>query len=253
MIQVLITRTHEQAQPLMDACSQLSMKPVVIPCVQIRPDIRNNHFLKALADFSLTDIIIIVSANAAQQAIIHWPSTPHMPPILSVGPATAKAIEQCGMAVAAIANPPDTSGLLNLPLLQNVKNKRITIFCGRQPKKSLEEALLARGAQVQMAYCYERNCPVPMTVQSWSNELDMNQAFITISTSHNLLENLIFITPNKFLTQLFSAPLVVISKDMVTHAKVLGFTDIYQAKNATLEAIRLVIEKIVNEWFFAPE
>jgi|GEM_PF-2083728 len=238
-MQILITRPKAQAQSLKRICDHLCLKPVLLPCVEIQSDIKNNMFGKAVHQFGETDMVIVVSANAAKIAVSHWPSCEQQPLVLAIGPATAQQITNLGGQVDAIASPPDSTGLLSLPCLQaeQVENKKITLFCGRNPKLLLKETLENRGAKVSLAYCYERICPVPLTKEGWLSKVKMIEPFIVISTSVSLLENLVFMVPTEYLRLLESMPLIVISAAMVDKAKELGFSHIVQADNATVDAI----------------
>lgn len=239
-MQVIITRAAEQADSLQMICHELAFKPVLLPCVQIQPDIKNNTFTQAIAKFAETDIVIVVSANAAKMAVPLWPKGESGPTIMAIGPATAEQITACGGEVDVVADPPSSEGLLTSPLLQAdaIAEKNITIFCGRHPKPLLQQVLQERGAQVHQAFCYQRICPVPLSDEAWKSKVHMLEPLVVVSTSIALLENLVFITPTHYLRLLESMPLLVISDGMRQRAEQLGFTRIIQAENATVEAIK---------------
>jgi uroporphyrinogen-III synthase len=239
-MQVLITRAKEQTASLEMICNGLALKPVLLPCVEIRPDIKNNSFTQAIHKFPEADVVIVVSANAAKIAVPHWPEDGKQPTILAIGPATAEQVNNLGAKVGLIANPPSSEGLLSLPLLQaeQVNNKKIIIFCGRNPKPLLKETLEAHGASVRLAYCYERICPVPLTKEAWQSKVSIIEPLVTISTSSALLENLVFMVPKDYLRLLESLPLIVISKSMENTAKSLGFSYVIRSDDATVDMIK---------------
>ena len=142
--------------------------------------------------------MIVVSANAAKNAVPHWPISTKPPIIFAIGPTTAMTIENLNYAVDFIAEPHDSEGLLSLPALEKnqIKNKKIIIFCGYQPKPLLKEILEQRGASVQLAFCYERICPAPLEQKVFQVKINMLEPLVTISTSSALLDNLVFITPS---------------------------------------------------------
>lgn len=239
-MQVLITRAKDQSQSFEHMCYELGLKPVLLPSVQIRVDTKNNSFIHSLRQLDKTDLLIVVSANAAKIAVPHWPPCKTQKVTLAIGQATAKAIKNLGRTVDFVAEPANSEGLLSLPALasHSIQNKKIIIFCGHNPKPLLKKILEQRGAHVHLAFCYERICPVPLTHNAWQAQINPMTPLVTISTSSELLENLVFITPTLFLRLLTSWPLIVISDSMVCRAQNLGFTHIIQAKNAGLEAIK---------------
>jgi uroporphyrinogen-III synthase len=246
-MQVLITRAKDQAHSHIAMCHRLALIPISLASVEISINIKNNSFVRAISQFSKTDIVIVVSANAATIAAVHWPSSPNPPTIFAIGPATANAIENLGYRVHYVADPPNSESLLSLPALQesHIKHKKITLFCGYAPKPLLKDTLEQRKANVQLAFCYERICPIPLTQQAWESRISISEPFITISTSAELLHHLVFITPTAYLNLLKSSPLIVISDNMVSQAQALGFNQVIQAKNASVEAIETALKRFL--------
>jgi uroporphyrinogen-III synthase len=246
-MQVLITRAKDQSQSFENMCYELGLEPILLPSVQIRVDTKNNSFIHSLRQLDKTDLLIVVSANAAKIAVPHWPSCTRQKVTLAIGQATAKAIQNLDRTVDFVAEPANSEGLLSLPALasDSIQNKKIIIFCGHNPKPLLKKILEQRGAHVHLAFCYERICPIPLTEQAWQTRINPMLPLVTISTSSELLHNLVFITPTRCLKLLTSHPLIVISDEMVSLAKQLGFALIIQAKNAGLEAIKEALEHYV--------
>jgi uroporphyrinogen-III synthase len=53
----------------------------------------------------------------------------------------------------------DSEGLLALPLLADVRGRRVVIFRGDGGREALPEALRSRGAEVDVVACYRRAAP----------------------------------------------------------------------------------------------
>lgn len=231
---ILVTRPQHQAAPLCELIRQAGGNPLVFPTIQIEPLTHEAIFQNIIHHLSDYDLAIFVSANAVLPVcpLVNWPSKL---PIMAIGPGTAKALAQFGLIPAPLPEKFSSEGLMELPALKAIKNKKIILFCGENPKPLLSETLLSRGAEVTVAISYRRLCP--MLKDSTRLTLLATAIDAIVTTSPESLHNLIkLLASNR--AWLLSIPLVVISQKMVQLATNLGFqAPIILAENATDEAV----------------
>lgn len=238
---VLITRPLHQAQSLSGAILERGGQVTFFPTLEIQPVKDPEKWIEQLSALQqTTDFFIFVSANAV------FPVLPYLKkcsvPILAVGPATEAALIQGGLMVQ---NKPDqefsTEGLLKLPELHSMLNKRIVIFSGEQSKPILSETLRQRGAKVLELEVYRRVCPSVETaslLEKWQKTID-----IVVSTSQESLKNWSKLLGKAGQAVFGKKPLIVISSSMQSTALNLELGDpILLARNATDMAILEALE-----------
>jgi uroporphyrinogen-III synthase len=217
----LITRPQQQNAELIAAIEKLGGACYLLPCLNIKKlnfkEYKNNY-----------DICIVTSANAVHNFKIKTPAT-----WIAIGPATATALQKQTIQTV-IPDCYNSEGLLELPILQSIENKKIAIFTGKNPKPLLHETLQQRGAAVDLIYCYERSCPKylktdikPITQKSFDG---------IIACSNETLTNLCTIFKDHT-PWLIKQPLIVISESMRTRAKQIDFITIYQAIDSSVASI----------------
>lgn len=229
---ILVTRPKHQVDQLCRNIQAMGAKTIAYPCLEISAititeQIDDYHFL------------IFVSANAVNASMELFPHQPFNTSIIAIGPGTARALQTRGFEVNYVPPVHDSEGLLALPCLKDVKQKKIAIFCGENSKPLLKDSLLRRGALVEKIVCYRRSCPnvelteAIRTVQHWQS----HQIALVIFTSSESLANFWKIFAKVDPEWLRSVPLLVISSTMVSQAQQLNFKTIFSAKGASDEAI----------------
>jgi uroporphyrinogen-III synthase len=113
-----------------------------------------------------------------------------LPPSLAlaaVGSASGRALERLGARGAIVpAGRADSEGLLELPLLREVRGKRIAVFRGEGGRELLGDTLVARGATVEYAACYARARPAAdpaALIDAWARK---RLAAVTVTSSEGL-------------------------------------------------------------------
>lgn len=155
---IIITRPIAQAQTLLELCHQHQWPCCVIPMLSIEPS-------KPLT-LPTADLAIFISQNAVEYCIQACGKLPHCPS-LAIGPSTAQALMDQGCTVLDTpATAYSTEGLLKLPTLQAVQNKKILIICGNPCKNECADVLTARGAQVICCPVYNRLGPLPSAIEA---------------------------------------------------------------------------------------
>ena len=149
---ILITRPKNQSQALIDGIETLGYSCLELPCLTIKA-----HALSlGINELALYTALVFTSANAVTRGIPYQSITQ---PVLAIGPGTSDALGGKGVPNVITATPYNSDGLLALPILKNIANKKIAIFTGENPKALLAETLQQRGATVNTHYCYKRLVP----------------------------------------------------------------------------------------------
>lgn len=242
---ILITRPAHQAQPLCQKIEQLGGQTIVFPTLVIADPINKITAAKKIKRLSHCDMVIFTSRNAVQKAVPLlrkkagiWLKQVQ---IAAIGESTAEELRIQGFSVDLIPREYNSEGLLQLPQLKKVKNRRILLIRGQGGRNLLSSVLRKRGATVTEAIVYRRLLP-----QLSANFFPRIQKIdMIISTSNESLQNLYRILGVQHRSWLRGLQLVAVSKRMKDLAIKLGFMKkIIIAENPTDAAI---INKIIQE------
>lgn len=161
---VLITRPHGQAAGMEARLQALGARPVLFPTLEIQAPADTDALARRLAQLAEFDFAIFVSPTAVAQALARIPAWPRGPRAVGVGPGTATALREAGIAgVLAPEDGADSEHLLALPELADMRDRSVLIFRGEGGRALLAETLAARGARVEYAECYRRGLPAADT------------------------------------------------------------------------------------------
>ncbi|MFN7096570.1 MAG: uroporphyrinogen-III synthase, partial [Gammaproteobacteria bacterium] len=106
---------------------------------------------------------------------------------------------------------------------QQINNKTIIIFGGKQPRPLLAEQLQQRGATVIHASCYER-LPIVNKLDPSQQIHVLNQVDVIVCTSNDILLNLIHQFDNDFRNRLFDKDFLVFNQQMHAILRQAGYT-----------------------------
>ena len=226
------TRPAHQAEPLNQLLISFGAKTINFPTLEIEATntIKTQSICQQLKTF---DIAIFVSANAAHYSHAYWPLPFPIPTVIAIGPGTEKTLNKYGIAKIILPNYYNSKGILALPELNPAQNKKIIIFCGKDPKPLLYKTLSEQNARVTRCECYQRIGVNPS--QNRLAILDNKKLDGIISTSQESLKTLNTLLKNH--AYLKKVPLIVISAEMKTLAKAQGWQKIVISSNASNEAI----------------
>jgi len=151
---VLITRPIKQSQALKSAIHEHGGNPILFPVIAIKPisvaTIKHNK-----EQLEIASIVIFISINAAINGIAHFDFTDIK--VIAIGPTTKNYLERNNITVTFCPEKEfNSEGLLQSPILKNVKNQIITIVRGEAGRESLNIELTRRGAKVQYLTAYKR-------------------------------------------------------------------------------------------------
>lgn len=158
-MQILLTRPEGDNRTLASSLEEKGMTVSIVPLITILPlelGDKEQQLVQALETFHAA---IFVSRNAVKHSMSlinsHWPSLPQGLVVYAVGPGTAAALADYDVA-AVTPETPGSEGLLALPGLNAVQDKKILILRGLGGRELLQDQLIARGAQVACLESYER-------------------------------------------------------------------------------------------------
>ncbi len=210
---------------------------IYFPVIEIR-SIDNK--LGTNFDILNADIIIFVSRNAVDFFLdVSGFGLPISAFIIAVGKGTAATLQQNG--ITKVLQPSQlvgSEGVLMLPELRCVGNKKIIIVRGLGGRKLLADTLAVRGAKTSYMEVYERILPIP-TVKRYTQALT---AKIIICTSVTGVINLLEMFSSDI--EIFrTKPLIVLSARIKKYAISLGFEKVFISLDIDNNSI---VQKLVD-------
>lgn len=239
---IIITKPEDQAIHLADQIKQLGCIPIIFPTIKIIDIIDHLTLKNKLQNINQTDIIIFVSPTAVQKTFsllklisLQFPKNIS---ILAVGSGTATALKK--FSINNVQHPQEifgSEGVLELPLLQNIKNKKIIIFKGESGRELLAKTLIQRGAVVEEIATYKRTLPT-IAPTYYLSQWQKTGIDLIICTSESSIQNLMTLLGNAGQPWLLQQLLLVSSPRLVHIIASLGFIKPpLLAKNASDEAL----------------
>lgn len=233
---VLVTRPAEQARRLGEAIEAAHGRPILFPCVEIAGPAEPAAVQQQLQRAGSYDLLVFISVNAVQYAFPLLPdSLPADQQVAAVGSATAARLADYGLEPSLVPERFDSEGLLALPALADMTDRRVLILRGSGGRELLAEALRQRGAAVDYAEVYQRRLPARSAanlVAGWERWVD-----VVIVTSSEILDNLFSLLGETGAPKLQQTPLVVISERLADHARARGCRKLFLAADAGDRAV----------------
>ncbi|MYC59993.1 MAG: uroporphyrinogen-III synthase [Gammaproteobacteria bacterium] len=270
---VLVTRPAGQQQELIAAIEALGGKAISLPLLAVEPirdagaEARLREDISRLQDY---DLLIFVSVNAVRFGVRRIAEcgvaiSPNAS-ILAVGAATAR--EAASLLDRPVHGPVTGGGseiLLELPQLEDVKDRRVAIFRGQGGRELLAAELRRRGAIVDYFEVYRRTPAAGAAGQLKEilSESSPDAAVITSAESlarwRELLgeiagpaKNRAIALPLKatedaarYADRLLAKPVVVPSRRVAELAAQHGFTVVIDAGDAAAKAM---VEALAAHW-----
>ncbi|MEN8169249.1 MAG: uroporphyrinogen-III synthase [Pseudomonadota bacterium] len=236
---ILVTRPEHQAEPLCRLIESAGGQALRLPVLTIHDSSNAPAVTEKLARLGDYDLVIFISPNAVHFGIAAMQRLGDLPAglqLATVGRGSARTLsEHTGRSPDLVPDERfDSEGLLALEQLQQMAGKRVLIFRGNGGRELLADSLRQRGAVVDYAEVYHRDCP---TVLSAGDER-LNRADIIVITSSEGVSNLVSMTPSVQQQKLFASPLLLISERAIQRARELGFQgECLISPQATDEAI----------------
>ncbi|MCW9023978.1 MAG: uroporphyrinogen-III synthase [Gammaproteobacteria bacterium] len=191
---VMITRPAHQSQTLQTLIENAGGNVFSYPLLEIQPVTDTQSLAPILSQLDHYHIAIFVSPNAVEHGLCLISQHGRLPDALQiacVGQGSARQFQTLAHREVDLCpeGPFNSEGLLAMPAMQQVKDKRIVIFRGQRGRELLAETLRERGAQVDYAPVYERNSP-KIDTQQLNDELQQRKIDIITVTSTEAAQNL---------------------------------------------------------------
>jgi uroporphyrinogen-III synthase len=161
---VLVSRAKKQAGALSSALREMGCNVIEIPFIEIRPPRSYRPLDTALRNLKSYDWLILTSVNGVESLMERLkkhrlqPSAISHLKIAAIGPATKKAIEQRGLAVAVTPMEYVAEAVVSA-LHRRVKNKQVLLVRARVARDVIPRELRKAGAQVDVVEAYETVVP----------------------------------------------------------------------------------------------
>lgn len=226
-IKVLVTRPEQQAEGLCSSIENLGGTAIRFPVIEIKQSRNQQDAITVLDNIPQYDIGIFISRNAVDwtmKLLANKTSTLDKLTLIAIGAATAEALEQASSAQVITNSGVNSEALLELDALsaEEIRGKKIIIFRGEGGREHLATRLRKRGAKVDYAEVYRRNCP-----QYSRDVIDelwlLNTPDVVIVTSNNGLENLFSLLNKEQRNFLSGKQLIVMSERMLDFSITFGF------------------------------
>lgn len=225
-LRILNTRPMGQQHQLSQKIRDEGGVPVECPALAIEP-IDNNEW-RELEDLASFDWAIFISVNAVDCALKYLPSWPLSIRIAAIGQTTADALIKQGLQVDIVPSSANSEALLNEPLLQAVRGKKVLLIKGEDGRSLIADTLNERGALVKPLVVYRRVCPHDNAEKMVSlRQHDGVDAIIF--TSEAAMHHLIHLVGIQGEAWLKSKPCYVKSHRLAEVAKKLDFVQVYVA------------------------
>jgi len=220
---VVVTRPAHQSAPMVAALEALGARVIAFPAIRIEAVAFDAAHPAPEPDAH--DWVIYTSANAVAQAVERCPS-PRRARVAAVGPATARALADAGLPIAALPRSgADSQGLLALPEFAAPLGMRVLIMRGTGGRELLREELARRGATVTVAELYRRVAAAPTHKEhaALTQALAAPRPACVAVNSVDVLAALTDIIPADLVAALRSAPLVVPGTRVAAAARAAGW------------------------------
>ena len=255
-IKVLITRPQQQAEELARSVAAAGGNPLVVPLITITALddeaslARLGQHMQAL---DLYHALIFVSSNAARHAVPwiqrFWPEVPPALDLIAVGASTAAALNPLHCRVQTAAPGAGSEELLSMPVLQDVKGKRIGICRGQGGRELLATELRKRGATVEYLELYRRD-PVTLAPGQLNTVLAQEKVQAIVVTSGQILQTLsqeCGCSAGSNNSQAGLIPLLVPSVRVAEQAAAQGFSRVLLVNGADDAAILSGLETVARQ------
>lgn len=190
---------------------------------------------KVLADARAQDWIFI-SPAAVRFAFRLAPllRLPSGARVFGVGAGTQRALARRGIPAIVPGSRSDSEGLLELPELIRVRDRRIALIGAAGGRDLIAPTLRERGAQVDAIHVYERGRP-RLNRRHFDALARANDPLFTLISSGEALVNLVALLPPPLLARLRQQTLIVSSARLAAIAEGQSFDHVRVAASASAD------------------
>jgi len=232
MTSILVLRPGQAGADLVAMLAQKDVSARHAPTLTIEP-------LTFHSPEQPSDYVIFISPNAvlnAQQSLTQLCSAGK---VLAVGPGTAAALEDSGISESLLPETFNSEGLLSMPELQQVQNKRVLIVKGAGGRKLLVSTLAGRGAICDTLDVYERH-PCKITTEIWQWYGHASERGLTAAS----IETLETFEKQRLASNHPKPDFILVASDRIAEtAQRLGYTNVHNVGGASNRHFARAIEQ----------
>ncbi len=157
---IVVTRPSDQAAPFVEALREQGARVLPAPAIVLRPPRSWGALDRALGRLEAYDALIFTSANGAARFFARLRDKAidlrdlNGIEVIAIGPATAAAVEERGLRVAAVPEDYRAEGILGILRRRNLRGARVLIPRAEVARDVLPRMLRRRGAEVEVAPVY---------------------------------------------------------------------------------------------------
>lgn len=189
-------------------------------------DVARDELSAALRD----DILIFTSPTAVRCAAALAPLNTAAV-VLAVGQSSARALRRHGGVTPLVPRRQDSEGLLGLPELGDLRDRRVALIGAPGGRGVLRQQLQARGAQLRQLHVYERVAP-HLNQRHFDAVLKLPASALVLLSSAEALHHLTELLPPAARRGFCATTAVVSSERMALAARAAGFRHVVQAASA---------------------
>ena len=182
---VLLTRANDKNQQLARLLADHDISSHSTPLLSIIA-IDDQHLAAKLATLNVDDIVIAISANAVIHANKQLDTWPNAITYLAVGQASTDAFSDININ-SRCPDEATSEGLLSMPVLSDVKDKKIVILRGEGGRETLAQQLVKRGAKVNYSQLYRRQSIVSNKENDLLKWQQLKITIIVVTSAETLL------------------------------------------------------------------
>jgi len=250
-LRVLVTRPTAQAQEILKALHQHSVKAWHFPLIDIIP-LKTPLATKLRNKISQYNLTIFISPNAVYylaKALGEPHNLPENLKLACIGQGSAqeliKIFGRSADILPAESGKQDSEALLENPQLAEIytQNQRILIVRGLGGREHLATVLRQRKAKVDYLEVYQRIKPASEPAKL-NQSIAEHQLDVILLTSAEALDNLLVLVKAQYKTSLFHIPLVVIHHRQLIKAEDCGFLHVYLSRGADPNSVIETLKSI---------
>ncbi|OAN19166.1 uroporphyrinogen III synthase [Photobacterium jeanii] len=245
---VLITRPTPDGEQLTQQLNAAGIKAIAHPLLTIEAGNGLPALISQLNLLQPGDFLIAVSVHAVNLAhnyiLSHCASWPKNVHYIAVGQKTAAALQHAtGQAVSQPIQRSDSEGLLALPELAAVNQRRVVILRGNGGRELIHQTLTERGAEVEYCECYRRSL-LPLDGEQLCQQWQAQGVSALVVTSGEQLAHLCAAIPPHAQAWFYQCQLYVPSQRIADQAQQLGFIHFSTVGSAANQALFTFLSKI---------
>jgi uroporphyrinogen III methyltransferase / synthase len=198
---ILVTRASQQAAGTAALLRDYGAEPLVVPTIAIGPPNDTAPLAHALSELRSGAYawVVFTSANGVErtwQALVGSGGDARAfgaARLAAIGPATARALERCGLRADVVAKEFRGEGLADemlRALAGGATSARVLLARAAKARDVLPEALRRAGCVVQVVAAYETHPPPRETVAALVGELEAGRVDAVTFTSSSTVDNL---------------------------------------------------------------